>query len=214
MAKAAQRSGRSPRDITLVAVTKTISLETIQPFLKAGVRSLGENRVQEALAKYANSDGAKMVEADLHLVGQLQSNKAKKAAKLFDMVQSLDRLDLAQDLNRHAGDLAKKLPCLVEVKISPEASKSGVLPDQVVDFLAQLTMFESLEIRGLMGVAPGTTTAEETRPFFSALRKLFEQTKLSVLSMGMSADFEIAIEEGSTMVRVGTALFGERLATP
>lgn len=207
---AARRAGRNPKDITLVAVTKTISLDKVLPFIRAGIHHIGENRVQEALSKFRTSEGGKQVHAMVHLIGPLQSNKAKKAAAFFDMIQSLDRIDLADDLNRHAAEVGKIIPCLVEVKISSEESKSGVEPDRLDDFLAQLKTRTHLAIKGLMGIAPLDAQGAEARPFFARLRGLFEKAKLDVLSMGMSSDFETAIEEGSTMVRIGTALFGQR----
>ena len=208
--KAARRGGRNPQDVVLVAVTKTISLDRVLPFIQAGIRHIGENRVQEALLKYENADGLKSVEATLHLIGQLQSNKVKKAIGLFDVIQSLDRIALADDISRHAQAMGKSVPCLIEVKISPESSKSGVDPGRLEDFLAELKSRSSLVVKGLMGVAPLTRSAEEARPFFRQLRQLYEKARLEVLSMGMSADFEVAVEEGSTMVRLGTALFGAR----
>lgn len=208
--KVARRSGRNPEDITLIAVTKTIPLERVLPLIEAGVRHIGENRVQEALTKFQNPDGTKRIGTAIHLIGQLQSNKAKKAAGFFDMVQSLDRLDLADDLSRHAKAVGRVLPCLVEVKISSEAAKTGVAPEALEEFVEKVRQRTSLAIMGLMGIAPLVESAEKARPYFARLRKLFEQTKLEILSMGMSSDFEVAIEEGSTMVRIGTALFGER----
>jgi len=209
--KAARRAGRNPQDITLVAVTKTIPFDAVQPLLLAGIRNVGENRVQEALGKYAKPDGGKQVDATVHLIGQLQSNKARKAVALFDMIQSIDRLDLAEDVNRHAAAMGKSMPCLVEVKISPEATKSGIEPERLPELLAQMAALKSLAVRGLMGIAPLGGTAAEARPFFARLRRLAEQARLPVLSMGMSGDFEAAIEEGATMVRVGAALFGPRV---
>ena len=211
--KAARRSGRNPQEITLVAVTKTVSFERVLPFMQAGIRHLGENRVQEALTKYTDSEGNKQIDATMHLIGTLQINKAKKAAAFFNMIQSLDRLELAEALNRHARELGRALPCLVEIKVSSEPTKSGLPPGQLEDFLESLKSCSYLAIRGLMGIAPLAQTAEETRPFFKKLRTLFEKSKLEVLSMGMSSDFEVAIEEGSTMVRIGTALFGGRQST-
>jgi len=207
--KAAKRAGRTPQDITLVAVTKTVPLEKVIPFVQAGIRHIGENRVQEAMGKYSGFR-AQNSEIRLHLIGQLQSNKAKKAVECFDMIQSLDRLDVALDLQRHAAAIGKKQACLIEVKISPEKTKSGLPPEQLNDFLSQLKGLDSLDIQGLMGIAPVTATPEESRPYFATLRKLFEQSRLDILSMGMSSDFEIAIEEGATLIRVGTALFGSR----
>ena len=211
--KAAQRSGRNTKEITLVAVTKTVPLDKVLPYIQAGIHHVGENRVQEALEKWTvhrapcTEHGARPM---FHLIGQLQSNKAKKAVGFFDVIQSLDLFDLAQDINRHAEALGKKQACLIEVKISPEATKSGIPPERLDEFLGQLKGLASLEIKGLMGIAPATSTLEEVRPYFARLRKLFEKTRLPILSMGMSSDFEIAIEEGSTMVRLGTALFGVR----
>lgn len=207
---AAKRSGRNPEDITLVAVTKTVPFERVFPFLQSGIRHIGENRVQEAVAKFQNPDGAKRVDAILHLIGPLQTNKARKAVGLFDMIQTLDRAELADDLDRHAKAQGRRVPCLVEVKISPEPAKHGLAPERLFDFLAELKSRASLQIKGLMGVAPLTQTAEEARPFFASLRKLFEKSGLEILSMGMSRDFEVAIEEGATLIRIGTALFGSR----
>jgi PLP dependent protein len=208
--KAARAVGRDPQEVTLVAVTKTVPLEHILPFLHAGIHHLGENRVQEAMGKFSKPEGQRAVEATLHLIGQLQTNKAKKAVGFFDMVQSVDRLELAQDLNRHARDAGKVLPCLIEVKLSDEAAKSGLAPETLDEFIAQLREMASLKVQGLMGIAPQGTAGEAARPYFAKLRTLWEKTKLEILSMGMSSDFEAAIAEGSTMVRLGTALFGSR----
>ncbi len=210
--RAAQHSHRSGQDITLVAVTKTISFDRILPFIQAGLHHVAENRVQEAVAKYGMGTSFAMMHApvSLHLIGQLQTNKAKKAAETFRMIQSLDREDLGDALNRHAEQQGRWLECLVQVKISPEESKSGLAQEALEGFLDHAARWKSLSIRGLMGIAPYGDSPESARPFFAKLRKLFEKTKLSVLSMGMSHDFEVAIEEGSTMIRLGTALFGQR----
>lgn len=209
--KAAQRSGRDPQKIALVAVSKTIPFDRIVPIIQAGVSILGENRVQEAAAKYGEGQAKQVnARAQLHLIGHLQSNKAKKAVGLFDVIQSLDSVELGDDLNRHAAAAKKELPCLVQVKISKEPTKEGLAPEMLDDLLAQAKRWTNLKIKGLMGIAPQTRTAEEARPFFGSLRRVFEKTQLEILSMGMSGDFEIAIEEGSTMVRIGTALFGPR----
>lgn len=210
--KAAQRSGHDPQDITLVAVTKSVAFEQITPFLQAGVRHLGENRVQEAFSKYTVTDGSRRIspQTQLHLIGHLQSNKAKKAVGLFDMIQSVDSIGLAEDLNRHASQFGKTLDCLVEIKVSPEPAKLGLPPEELDAFLAQTASWPALRVKGLMGVAPYLESPEETRPYFAHLRRLFDKSGLDILSMGMSDDFEVAIEEGSTMVRLGTALFGTR----
>jgi len=210
IAAAAQKSGRSPEAITLVGVTKMHPFEQIEPFFAAGLREFGENRVQEALGKFQNADASRRLPARFHLIGPLQSNKAKKAVQFFDMIQTLDRLDLAQDLNRHAGDLGKKVRCLVEIKISPEDSKAGLAPERLDEFLSAATRFSNLTIEGLMGIPPATATGEAARPWFAQLRALRERARLPILSMGMSSDFEVAIEEGATMVRIGSVLFGAR----
>jgi PLP dependent protein len=209
--KAAQRSGRDPQKIALVAVSKTVPFDRLSPFIQAGVRTLGENRVQEALAKFGEGQ-AKTLHPDvqLHLIGHLQANKAKKAVGLFDMVQSLDRVELGDDLNRHAGDAGRQLPCLVQVKISSEPTKEGLAPERLEEFMERAVSWRNLNIQGLMGIAPQTASGDAARPFFARLRGLFEKTTLSILSMGMSQDFEAAIAEGATMVRLGSALFGAR----
>jgi pyridoxal phosphate enzyme (YggS family) len=211
MSAASRRSGRDPKAITLVVVTKTVPYEKVAPYLKAGVQDIGENRVQEALEKYA-----RMREARFHLIGPLQTNKAKKAVEFFDVIQSLDRLELAQDLDRHARGAGKVQDCLVQIKISEEMTKSGLDPTALTDFLGKLREFSGLRIRGLMGIPPLEAQDDKARPYFQRLRRLFEdvssipRSTFNILSMGMSADFEAAIAEGSTMVRIGTALFGPR----
>jgi PLP dependent protein len=191
-------------------VTKTVPYEGVLPYIEAGCRHLGENRVQEALGKYFDPSGLRRSDATLHLIGPLQSNKSKKAVAGFDVVQTLDRISLAEDLQRHAAEAGKTLPCLVEVKLSDEDTKSGLAPDTLDDFLGRLRALPALKIRGLMGIPPRSALGEAARPYFAKLFRLWEKAKLEVLSMGMSSDFEAAIAEGSTMVRIGTALFGAR----
>src|SRR3989338_6196419 len=159
--RAARRSGRDPQKIALVAVSKLVPFDRLSPFIHAGVRTLGENRVQEAIAKFGEGQ-AKTLHPDiqLHFIGRLQGNKARKAAALFDMVQSLDSADLAEDLNRHARELKRPMPCLVEVKISSEAAKTGLPPEELSDFLARAAGWPFLTIKGLMGIAPQTDTPE------------------------------------------------------
>lgn len=213
---AARRAGRNPKDITLLAVTKTVPYEKVVPYITAGVRGIGENRVQEALGKYNVGRETWNAKPIFHLIGPLQANKAKKAVEFFDMIQSLDRWELAEDLNRHAGVVGKTLDILAQVKISDEATKSGLDPAKVPEFLSQLSALSNLRLRGLMGIPPLAAQAAAARPYFQRLRRLFEEapnvsrSTFNVLSMGMSADFESAIEEGSTMVRIGSALFGPR----
>jgi pyridoxal phosphate enzyme (YggS family) len=216
-------------------VTKTVPLNRILPFLQAGIQHVGENRVQEALTK-SSELRAQNSEIKLHLIGPLQSNKARKAVENFDVIQTLDRWELAEDLNRHAAALGKAQDCLVQVKISDEPSKSGIDPAALPEFLDKLTSLPHLRVRGLMGIPPLAAAGDAARPSFQRLKRLFDETAKSVsgfrfqvpdtatletrnlklalpfdvLSMGMSSDFEAAIEEGSTMVRIGSALFGPR----
>jgi len=208
--ESARRSGRRPEDITVMAVTKTVPFERIEPVQSAGISHWGENRVQEALGKFQNADGSRRMGGQFHLIGPLQSNKAKKAVAFFDVIQTLDRVSLADDLDRHAAALGKVMRCLVEIKISPEMSKSGLSPDELPGFLDTVSRLKHVSVEGLMGIPPADATGNAARPWFAKLRNLLEKTPLKTLSMGMSSDFEVAIEEGATMVRIGSALFGAR----
>jgi PLP dependent protein len=218
IAAAAQRSGRSPSEISLMAVTKTQPVERIRDAYAAGIRLFGENRVQEFLGKMEALRN--LQDAEWHMIGHLQSNKATKAVDIFKAVDSVDSLHLARKLDSSAQVLGKKLKVLIEINVGGEAAKSGVPPDS--DDLGQILQgaaaLEHLEICGLMTVPPFTEDPQHARPYFRKLRELRDQiiarklprVAMSVLSMGMSHDFEIAIEEGSTCVRVGTGIFGER----
>jgi pyridoxal phosphate enzyme (YggS family) len=210
IAEASRKAGRVPADVTLVAVTKTVLWEQVEPWIAAGVVDCGENRVQEALGKFATPEGSKKIAGRFHLIGPLQTNKAKKAVQFFDLIQSLDRLDLAKELNRHAAAAGKIMPCLVEVKVSDEPSKAGLAPEALREFLDAVRAFPHVAVQGLMGIPPANAAGDAARPYFARLRKLLETSGLKTLSMGMSSDFETAIEEGSTMVRLGTVLFGAR----
>lgn len=216
IARAAQRAGSKPEEITLVAATKTVPLAAILAGVEGGIRHIGENRVQEALQKFAPfRDSDKRAQTiTWHFIGHLQSNKAKKAVQFFDLIQSLDSMDLAVDLDRHAREIGKVQRCLVEINVSREATKFGILLGGLGAFLDQTASLSHLRVDGLMTIGPLVERSAEARLAFAALRKAFDQVKSRfkepVLSMGMSMDFETAIEEGSTMVRVGTALFGER----
>jgi PLP dependent protein len=218
IAAAADRARRDPGEIALMAVTKTFPPERIREAYDAGLRLFGENRVQEFAGKAeALSD---LRDADWHMIGHLQTNKAAKAAELFSAVDSVDSLRLAQKLNSAAQQLGKKLAVLIEINVGGESAKSGVAPDsKALDELLQgAAQLEHLEFRGLMTVPPFTDDPHGARPYFQKLRQLRDQINarrlpkisMSVLSMGMSHDFEVAIEEGSTRVRLGTAIFGER----
>jgi hypothetical protein len=200
----ALRIGRDPASIELIAVTKTVVADRIREAVNAGVRNIGENRLQEALPKREQLHDLGLT---WHFIGHLQTNKARKAVENFDWIQCLDRLELAAKLNQSA---AKPLPVLVEIKLHDEPNKSGMGEPDLPAFIEHLTNYPQLQLRGFMAVPPFFEDPEDVRPYFQRLRKLAERFRLSELSMGMSHDFQVAIEEGATMVRVGTALFGER----
>lgn len=206
IARAAERAHRAPSDVTLIAIAKTVPPPDIERAYHLGVRHFGENRVQEAEGKLAALTHLRP-HITWHMVGHLQSNKARKALALFDIVQSVDSLPLAQELSRRA---LKPLPLLLEVNVAGEASKSGFRPDAVAEAAHAVARLPHLQLRGLMTVAPLASDPEQARPMFRRLRELRDALGLAELSMGMSDDFEVAVEEGATMVRVGRALFGER----
>ena len=216
--RAAARVGRSPDSITLMAVSKTVEPERIKEAYATGMRVFGENRVQEFEGKSAGL--RELTEAQWHLIGHLQSNKAKKAAEFFHAIDSVDSLRLAEKLNQAAAEAGKTLAVLIEIKVGQEESKAGIPLDspELENLLLAAPQLPNLQIRGLMTVPPFTEDTEGARPYFRLLRDLRDQIaarklpgiQMDVLSMGMSHDFEVAIEEGSTCVRVGTAIFGER----
>lgn len=207
IAAAAARAGRRASDVLLIGVSKTVDVERIRAAVAAGLPALGENRVQEAKGKVAELGRP----VPWHLVGHLQTNKVKDALPLFDVIQSLDRLALAQELDRRSRAAGRIVDALLEVNVGVEAQKSGFAPDAIGEALEAIAKLDTLRVRGLMTIPP-VGTAEESRRWFRALRELGERHGLTELSMGMSADFEVAIEEGATMVRVGTAIFGPRPA--
>ncbi len=206
IARSCERVGRDPASVTLVAVSKGHPAATIAAAAEAGVRHFGENRIQEALPKIEEATGAG-VEATWHLVGHLQSNKAKAAASAFDVIHSVDSARLLARL-----DTAAPAPrdVLLQVNVAAEPQKQGIAPDEVEAFVQAARAAASLRLRGLMTIAPIAADPEEVRPVFRALRALAERFDLPELSMGMTDDFEVAIEEGATLVRVGRAIFGER----
>jgi len=216
IAAAAAHSGRRPEDITLIGVSKTHPAIAIQEAYQAGVRHFGENRVQEWEVKRV---GTNNLAATWHLIGHLQSNKAAKAAKLFHTVDSVDDLALAQKLDRARGESSSpgKLRVLVEVRVAQEETKTGAEIAALPELGEKIAALPHLELAGLMCIPPYLLEAERVRPYFRRLRELRDDLKtklglpLPVLSMGMSHDFEVAIEEGATEVRVGTALFGGRM---
>jgi pyridoxal phosphate enzyme (YggS family) len=218
IANAANRAGRRSEDIALMAVSKTFPAERVREAYDAGLRLFGENRVQEFAQKI---DPLRDLHGtEWHLIGHLQTNKAAKAVELFAAVDSVDSLRLAQKLNASAQQFGKKLAVLIEINVGGEAAKSGVAPEShgLDEILLAAPELAHLEFRGLMSVPPFTDDPQQARPFFRKLRELRDQIAarrlaavgMNALSMGMSHDFEVAIEEGSTCVRVGTAVFGER----
>jgi pyridoxal phosphate enzyme (YggS family) len=206
VARAAERAGRRASDVLLIGVSKTVEVARIRQAIDAGVPALGENRVQEARDKVSEIGRP----VPWHLIGHLQTNKVRDALDLFDVIHSLDRMDLAKELDKRARARGRTGEVLVEVNVAAEASKGGVAPDGLGDLLDSVAAMSSLKVRGLMAIPPEAKDADDSRVWFSALRKLGERYSFSELSMGMSGDFEVAIEEGATMVRVGTAIFGPR----
>lgn len=221
IADACARAHRSPSSVALMAVSKTHPAEAILEAYAAGQKLFGENRVQEFAGKISAISAAlpsSGTEAEFHLIGPLQNNKTSKAAELFQAIDALDSLKTAQRLNAAAETLQKTLPILIEVKLSPEESKHGLSPEELSQFLSALQPLSHLQPSGLMTVPPFFDNPEQARPFFQQLRRLRDENlsshpTLTTLSMGMSHDFRIAIEEGSTVVRIGTAIFGARTYT-
>ena len=205
---ACRRSNIDPAGITVVGVTKTVNVENIAEALKTGIKDIGESRIQEASAKFPLLElkGIKK-----HLIGHLQTNKAKKAVELFDVIQSLDSLELAREIDRHSKSFVKVQECLVEVKVSPEDTKFGLAPESIERFLDSVKDLKNIKITGIMAMAPYFDDAELARPYFKRAKQIFDSLKcrfaISVLSMGMSGDFEAAVEEGANMVRIGSAIF-------
>ena len=210
--KAALMANRNPEEIKLVAVTKTVTIERINEAINAGVKIIGENKVHEAKEKY------QILTADIewHLVGHLQTNKAKYAVELFDLIHSVDSIKLAKEIDRRSLQFGKITNILIEVNVSAEETKYGIKPEEVEPFLKEISEFSRICVRGLMTIAPMVEDKEETRPYFRKLRELSKEikikniknVKMDYLSMGMTEDFEIAIEEGANMVRVGRGIFG------
>ncbi|MFA4842761.1 MAG: YggS family pyridoxal phosphate-dependent enzyme [Candidatus Omnitrophota bacterium] len=216
IARAAKRVKRDAAGITIVAISKGRSTQQIWQAIEAGITDIGENRVQEAVVKYNDLRYAISNKPICwHMVGHLQTNKAKEAMKVFDLIQSVDSLHLAQAISKHAKNFGKVQDVLIEVKTSPEATKFGLLPEEALKVIPEIVKLKNLNVKGLMTIAPLVTNSEEARPYFRVLRELrdsiihlpFAISHLPVLSMGMTDDFEVAIEEGATMVRLGRAIF-------
>ncbi len=211
IANAAARSGRSPEDVTVIAVTKTHPAEIVDKAISLGIEHVGENRVQEALAKHSEVKQ----KAVWHMIGHLQRNKVKQVLTIFDIIHSIDSVRLAAEIDNRAD---RTIDVFAEVNIGGEEAKSGVHADEVIPFLKELESFENLRCRGLMAIPPIQAASEDARPYFRELagiqkdvnRQSIFDYSLQDLSMGMTDDFEIAIEEGATIVRIGRAIFGAR----
>jgi len=206
IARACQRADRSPDEITVVAVTKAVEPSAIADAFKLGIRHFGENRVQEAEEKIRQLSGLKP-RPTWHMVGHLQSNKVKIAVEIFDIIHSVDSIRLAEAISRRT---QQTLPILLQVNVSGETTKSGFSLAEVEPALEAISRLPKIEIKGLMTMAPMVTDAEQVRPVFRQLCSLRDSLRLEHLSMGMTDDFEVAIEEGATLVRIGRAIFGER----
>jgi pyridoxal phosphate enzyme (YggS family) len=215
LAAACARAGRDPASVTLVTVSKGHPAETVRAAADLGLSVFGENRVQEARAKIGLCPGR----LRWHLIGHLQSNKCRDAVHFFEMIQSVDSLALAREINKWAETSAKTMPVLIEFNVAGESSKFGYTPEKVLAELKELNALPKLEVHGLMTVAPFAQEAERVRPVFRRLRELKGQCEellgapLPHLSMGMSGDFEVAVEEGATMIRLGSAVLGPRAAS-
>jgi pyridoxal phosphate enzyme (YggS family) len=204
IAAACFKVGRSPDSVSLIAVTKGRDIEQINEAAKSGITDIGENRVQEALLKYS------VIKASVkwHMVGHLQTNKVKDAVRIFDLIHSVDGLPLAQEINKQATKINKVQDILLEVKTSPEATKFGITPDDIVSVYRATAKFNNLRVKGLMTIAPAADDPKQARPYFRQLRNIRDGIdKHLVLSMGMSDDYEVAIEEGADIIRIGRALF-------
>ncbi len=213
IASACERSGRSPDSVKLICVTKTRSISEIREAMAAGVVCLGENRVQDAVLKFA----ALGEKAEWHLIGHLQTNKVRDAVRIFSLIHSVDSLRLAQAINKEAARAGKTKDILIQVNTSGEASKFGLNPQDLTGLIKEAITLPNIHINGLMTIAPEASDPETVRPYFKALRELRDEARsavipphaLSILSMGMTGDFEVAVEEGSDMVRIGRAIFGD-----
>ncbi|MGW8186206.1 MAG: YggS family pyridoxal phosphate-dependent enzyme [Desulfobacterales bacterium] len=213
--QAAARCGRDPASVRLLTVSKTVSAERVKEAIDAGIRLLGENYIQEAREKIATLRGSPAV---WHLIGHLQTNKARFAVGLFDLIHSVDSIKLARELDKQALRQGKVQPILIQVNIAEEKSKSGITEQAAPQLIREVSRCSNLSVKGLMTMPPFFNAPEKVRPYFKALRQLagriaamnIDGVTMTELSMGMTGDFEVAIEEGATIVRVGTAIFGER----
>jgi PLP dependent protein len=197
---------------SLVAVTKKRTVEEIKEAINSGVKTIGENRIQEAESKYNElKDYFKKNKVEFHFIGHLQSNKIRKAVEMFDVIQSVDSLKLAEEINKIAEEKNKTQRIFIEVNIGEEQQKSGVLPKGVIRLVKDVIKLKNIKLEGLMCIPPYSDDAEDSRKYFKQMKDLFDETGLKYLSMGMSKDYRIAIEEGSNMIRIGQGIFGERI---
>jgi hypothetical protein len=222
IAQASQRVGRNPSEIRLVCVTKEADVGQIKEAIRAGITEIGENRVQDALKKYnyftryLTPNTKHLTPIKWHMVGHLQTNKIKSAIKIFDLIHSVDSLRLAEEINRQANRINKIQDILIQVNTSLELTKFGLKPNEAIEVIKEVAKFKNINIKGLMTIAPIVDNPEKTRPYFKILKDLRDELnelrvtsyELRVLSMGMSQDFEVAIEEGANMLRIGRAIFG------
>lgn len=218
IASACRRAGRDPDEVRILAVSKTFPARSLYDAVDAGLSHFGENRVQEASRKIPLVRDKIKAELDFHLIGSLQRNKARKAAELFDVIETVDRVELARSLDRAAGELGRRLRILLQINLDAEPQKGGADPSDAAALVAKLAELPNLNLVGLMAIPAAQPNLEITRKAFSRLRELQERLKLNhpslvELSMGMSSDFEVAIEEGATSIRIGTGLFGPRNQT-
>ena len=212
ISRCCEKSGRAPEDVKLICVTKTASAEEIEEALSLDISSIGENRVQDAAVKYAVIGN----KAEWHLIGHLQTNKVKDAVKIFALIHSVDSVRLAKEIDKEAGKISKIQDILIQVNTSGEESKFGIEPGAIEDLIKEISIYPNINIRGLMTIAPEADDPETVRTYFRELRELKDKINnrhltrgpLALLSMGMTNDFEIAIEEGSNMIRIGRAIFG------
>lgn len=226
---AAVKSGRKKENVTLVAVTKTVPVEHVRRVIELGVTNIGESRIQEANAKKSEIGNGKseilltepstlspLPSLKWNLIGHLQTNKVKQAVQIFDLIQSLDSVHLAEEIEKQAAKINKVQDCLIEIKVSDEATKFGLPPEQLPDFINQVAQFKHIRLCGMMSMAPYFDNPDDARPYFRKAKTIFDEIlknyglwtmNCGLLSMGMTNDFEVAIEEGSNMVRVGTGIF-------
>jgi pyridoxal phosphate enzyme (YggS family) len=204
-----------PEGVELIGVAKTRSLEEIREAVDAGIRNIGENYVQEAERAYQKIGQA----VKWHMIGHLQSNKAKKAVRIFDMIETVDSVKLAEAIDRACGDIGKVMPVLIEINSGEESQKAGVMPEDAASLIREMTVFRNIRIMGLMTMGPFSGEPEDARPYFRRTREVFDEVRntnlsgveMKHLSMGMSNSYKVAIEEGANMVRIGTKIFGERI---